>query len=199
MTWVRDPTERLFEAGLQAPVGAVAFRVEEPGDAAQIRDLLEKSFGGAGEALLVERLRSDGDMVIALVAEDMGVVVGYVAFSRLRIEAPNLDEPFPAVALAPLAVYPEYQQEGIATQLVREAHACLAALGETLSLVLGEPGYYGRFGYHNRRAAHFSSVYQSPYLMALSFGSAPSEGRLIYPAAFDLLSDDAALQADHRV
>ena len=83
--------------------------------------------------------------------------------------------------------------------MLREAHACLAALGETLSVVLGEPDFYGRFGYGNRRVARFQSDYQSPYLMALSFGSAPSEGRLVYPAAFNVLSDDAALQADHRV
>ena len=42
----------------------------------------------------------------------------------------------------PLAVYTEYQQQGIATRLVREGHACLAAMGETLSIVVGEPGYY---------------------------------------------------------
>jgi putative acetyltransferase len=145
----------------------------------------------------VDRLRADSDLVLGLVAEDRGVVVGYVAFSRLKIE--GSDGPFDAVALAPLAVYPEYQNEGIATHLVREAHACLAALGETLSVVVGEPGYYGRFGYSNRRVAGFASDYQSPYLMGLSFGSAPSEGRLVYPPAFSLLSEDAAIPADNRV
>ena len=99
--------------------------------------------------------------MLSLVAEDAGVVVGYVAFSRLIVEGDTTR--FAAVALAPLAVYPEYQQQGIATRLVREAHACLAALGETLSVVLGEPGFYGRFGYSNRRAANFESEYQSPY------------------------------------
>jgi putative acetyltransferase len=137
-------------------------------------------------------------MVLALVAEDAGVVIGYVAFSRLFVEG---EERFPAVALAPLAVYPEYQQQGVATRLVREGHACLAALGETLSVVLGEPSYYSRFGYSNRRAANFVSEYQSPYLMALSFGAAPWEGRLVYPSAFSMLADaaDAPLQDHDRV
>jgi putative acetyltransferase len=197
LSWIKDPTQRLFEAQVEPPIGAVTLRVEEPRDALQIRDLLEASFPGTGEALLVDRLRSDGDIVISLVAEDAGVVVGYVAFSRLIVDGRN--SKFRAVALAPLAVYPEYQKEGIATRLIQEAHACLAAIGETLSVVLGEPGYYGLFGYNHKRVAEFASDYQSPYLMALSFGSAPFEGRLVYPSAFSVLSDDAAPQADHRV
>jgi putative acetyltransferase len=197
LSWIKNPSERLFEARLEPPSGAIALRGEELRDATQIRDLLEASFPRSGEPLLVDRLRSDGDIVLSLVAEDMGVVVGYVAFSRLTIEGG--DASFPAVALAPLAVYTEYQEQGIATRLIREAHACLAALGETLSVVLGEPGYYGRFGYSHRRVADFQCEYQSPYLMALSFGEAPHQGRLVYPAAFKLLSEDAAPQADHRV
>ena len=196
MSWIKNPSQRLFEAQIEPPTGVVALRGEEFRDATQIRDLLNVSFPGQGEPLLVDRLRSDGDLVLSLVAEDAGVVVGYVAFSRLLVEG---ETPFRAVALAPLAVYPEYQQQGIATRLIQEAHACLAAIGETLSVVLGEPGYYGRFGYSNRRVERFSSDYQSPYLMALSFGSAPSEGRLVYPAAFVVLTDNAALQADDRV
>ncbi len=196
MSWIKNPTERLFEAQLEPPTGVVTLRGEEFRDGTQIRDLLKVSFPSPAEALLVDRLRSDGDLVVSLVAEDAGVVVGYVAFSRVMVEGA---EPFPAVALAPLAVYTEYQQQGIATRLIQEGHACLAAMGETLCVVLGEPGYYTRFGYSNRRVARFESDYQSPYLMALSFGSAPSEGRLVYPAAFTMLSDHAALQADDRV
>ena len=197
MSWVRPPSDKLLSEKHEMQPGLATMRLEEPRDAQQIRDLLEASFPGYGEALLVDRLRSDGDIILSLVAEDQGVVVGYIAFSRLIVEGD--DGPFQASALAPLAVYPEYQQQGVATRLIREGHACLAAMGVTLSVVLGEPGYYGRFGYSNRRAAQFDCEYQSPYLMALSFGSAPRVGRLVYPAAFKVLSEDAALQADHRV
>jgi putative acetyltransferase len=196
LTWIKQPSERLFSAEPVSRAGYVAFRGEERRDAQQIRDLLEGSFPGFGEALLVDRLRHDGDLVLSLVAEDQGIVVGYIAFSRLIVEGP---EPFAAVALAPLAVYPEYQQQGIATRLVQEGHACLAALGEALSVEVGEPHFYGRFGYSNRRVARFESDYQSPYLMALSFGAAPAEGRLVYPTAFEALSENAPLQADDRV
>ena len=169
------------------------MRIEQPADAPQIRDLLEASFPGLGEAILVDRLRSDGDLVLSLVAEDAGVVIGYIAFSRIKVEGG--ETPFSAVALAPLAVYPDYQSQGVATRLVREGHACLAALGETLCVVVGEPQYYGRFGYSNRRVAGFACEYQSPYLMGLSFGAAPWEGRLVYSPAFATLAEDAPLQA----
>jgi putative acetyltransferase len=197
VSWVRQPTEKLLTAEPAEPGPVSIFRLEEPRDAGQVRDLLEASFPGSAEADLVTRLRRDGDMVLALAAEDDGVVIGYVAFSRLLVEGG--DTPFPAVALAPLAVYPEYQQQGVATHLIRDGHACVAALGETLSVVLGEPDYYKRFGYSNRRVAQFESEYQSPFLMGLSFGAAPWEGHLVYPRAFASLSDHAALQADDPV
>ena len=192
MSWV-NPSDKLLGAKPEPEVGPVSLRLERPSDAPEIRDLLEASFPGLGEAILVDRLRSDGDLVLSLVAEDGGVVIGYVAFSRILVEGG--DKPVRVVALAPLAVYPDYQSQGVATHLVREAHACLAALGETLSVVVGDPNYYGRFGYANRRVARFESEYQSPYLLGLSFGAAPWEGRLVYPPAFAALAEDAPLQA----
>jgi putative acetyltransferase len=193
LSWFRQPSEKLLSAPPPPQIGEVSLRMEQPADAPQIRDLLEASFPDHGEALLVDRLRSDGDLLLSLVAEDGGVVVGYIAFARVVVEGG--EAAFSAVALAPLAVYPDYQNQGVAAHLVREGHACLAFLGETLSIVLGEPQYYGRFGYSNRRVAGFESDYQSAYLMGLSFGAAPWEGRLAYPPAFGALTDDGPLQA----
>jgi putative acetyltransferase len=173
------------------------MRLESAGDAPQIRKLLEASFPGHDEADLVDNLRRDGDIVLSLVAEADGCVIGQVLFSRVSVNGEAGSQP--AVALAPLAVHTEYRRRGIGTRLVREAHACLADKGETLSIVVGEPAYYSRFGYSHHRAARFESEYQSPYLMALSFGPAPWDGRLVYPRAFSLLSEDAPLQADDRI
>lgn len=198
MNWIKQPSDILHAAKPEEWAGMAQIRLEGPGDVPEIRDLLEACFPGFGEADLVDTLRSDGDIVLSLAAEDENVVVGYIAFSRLFVEGD--DGRASAVALAPLAVYPEYQQQGIATRLIRDGHACLAAMGEKLSVVVGEPGYYTRFGYSHRRAAGFECDYQSPYLMAISFGAAPSVGRLIYPAAFAALGGgDATLQADDRV
>ena len=173
------------------------IRLEGPGDQPAIRDLLEAAFPDRAEADLVDALRRTRALALSLVAEMDDYVVGHVAFSRLFVEEGVARSK--AVALAPLAVYTEYQDKGIATRLVREAHAVLASRGETLSVVLGEPQYYRRFGYSHARAARFECEYQSPYLMAVSFGAAPYEGRLVYPPPFAALSEDASLQAHHRV
>jgi putative acetyltransferase len=177
------------------PIGLI--RLEDEGDAPAIRDLLEAAFPDHAEADLVDALRRMRVLVLSLVAEADGYVVGHVGFARIFIESEAGRSR--AVALAPLAVYAEYQDKGIATRLVREAHAVLASRGETLSVVLGDPNYYRRFGYTHARAAGFESDYQSPYLMAISFGAAPHEGRLIYPPPFAALSDDAPIQAHDRV
>jgi putative acetyltransferase len=175
----------------------VLIRLESPGDAPAIRDLLEAAFPDHAEANLVDALRRTRAFELSLVAETDEYVVGHVAFSRIFVEADGARAK--AVALAPLAVYAEYQDRGIATRLVREGHAVLASRGETLSIVVGEPQYYRRFGYSHAHAAGFESEYQSPYLMALTFGAAPRQGRLVYPPPFAALSDDAPLQAHNRV
>jgi putative acetyltransferase len=109
-------------------------------------------------------------------------VVGHVLFSRLHVR--NGAKKFAAVALAPLAVEPSFHGTGIGGALVREAHRRLKEAGETLSIVLGDPAYYGRFGYTHARAAKFESEYQGEALQALGWGDAPESGRLVYAAAF---------------
>ena len=174
-----------------------SLRLESSVDAPRIRELLEASFPGPDEADLVDNLRRDGDMVLSFVAEADGFLIGHVLFSRVIVDRePRSSQ---ALALAPLAVHTDYRHRGIGTRLGREAHARLAAMDETLSIVVGEPAYYSRFGYSHHRAARFESEYQSPYLMALSFGAASWEGRLVYPRAFSLLSEDAPLQTDDRI
>jgi tRNA pseudouridine(38-40) synthase len=74
------------------------------------------------------------------------------------------------VALAPLAVEPSFQSSGIGGALIREGHVRLKEAGETLSVVLGDPAYYGRFKYSHERASGFDSVFQGEALQAHSFG-----------------------------
>lgn len=162
-------------------MSAVIIRPEEPQDRDAIRALLLSAFGGEIEARLVEALRAAGDVVLSLVAERDGAVRGHILFSRLMVRG---EEDFPAVALAPLAVDPAHQREGNGTALVKDAHLRLQREGELLCVVLGDPAYYGRFGYSHERAAGFESVYQGEALQALAWGAAPRTGRLEYAAAF---------------
>jgi putative acetyltransferase len=167
-------------------VNAPAVRKAEIRDREAIRQVEERAFGQPGEADLVERLVADGDSVLELVAEIDGVIVGHVLFSRLGIVSGS-DETFPAVALAPVAVEPDTQGTGVGSALIREAHARLEASGESLSVVLGEPDYYARFGYSQQSAVGYECEYQGPYLQALAWRDAPSTGRLVYASAFGAL------------
>lgn len=152
-------------------------------DRAAIRAIEEAAFGPTGEADLVETLVENGDDALELVATLDGILVGHLLFSTLLVESPHRS--FSAVALAPLAVHPGFQRQGVGRALIEEAHRRLRASGEGLSVVLGDPDYYGRFGYTHERAAGFDSVYQGEALQALAWNrEAPSSGRLVYAPAF---------------
>lgn len=163
-------------------IRGLVIRPAEERDRAAIHTLLDASFGGSVEGDLVERLRQDGDVVLELVATQETEVVGHVLFSRLSVEGGG--SPFDAVALAPLAAEPSSQRTGIGTALVENAHHLLQEAGEKLSVVLGDPAYYGRFGYDHARAERFDSDYQCEALQALAWGEAPATGRLVYARAF---------------
>lgn len=163
-------------------IRGLVIRPAAPADRAVIRDLVTAAFGQLAEADLVDALVANGDAVLELVATQEGEIVGHILFSRLFVEA---DEGrVPAVALAPLAVRPKRQDSGIGTALVEHAHALLKHGGDSLSVVLGEPAFYGRFGYDHERAAGFASDYQCEALQALAWGDAPTTGRLVYARAF---------------
>lgn len=151
-------------------------------DRAAIHKVEQAAFGRDDEANLVDKLIAAGDAVLELVAERDANIVGHILFTRLRVDSPH--GAFDAVALAPLAVAPDAQGEGVGSALVGEAHRMLQDVGERLSVVLGEPGYYGRFGYEHARAASFDCDWQCKELQALAWGDAPAAGRLVYAPAF---------------
>jgi putative acetyltransferase len=160
----------------------LSIRAANPRDREAIRKVEQQAFGQPAEAGLVDALVAAGDTVVELVAEDEGHVVGHILFSRVFVRGKAGE--FSAVALAPLAVAPSFHGTGIGGALIREGHVRLKAAGETLSVVLGDPAYYGRFGYTHARAAGFESEYQCDALQALAWGDAPDWGNLVYPSAF---------------
>ena len=163
-------------------IRGLVIRPAEKKDFAGVGSLLDAAFGGAAERRLVERLRADGDVVLELVATHERELFGHVLFSRLAVVGP--EGRFDAVALAPLATLPARQRTGVGRALIENAHHLLQEAGEKLSVVLGDPAYYGRFGYGHPRAAGFESDYQCDALQALAWGNAPTSGRLVYSHAF---------------
>lgn len=121
------------------------IREERPEDAEAIHALLVAAFGREAEARLVERLHASGRIVWGMIAEEKGRVLGHVVFSRIAIESG--DSEIPALALAPLAVMPAFQRLGVGSALVSAGLERCRMERHARVLVLGEPGYYGRFGF----------------------------------------------------
>ena len=163
----------------------VLIRPEDRGDIAAIGDIERKAFARDAEALLVDRLRAADVVVASLVADDQNALVGHILFSRVPIHTQGgiVD----AVALAPLAVVPERQRQGIGSMLVRSGLEACRCSGESIVLVLGHPHYYSRFGFSADLTRTLSSPYSGEAFMALELVSgalAGVVGDVRYPAAF---------------
>src|SRR3954454_15294077 len=122
----------------------VAIRAERSGDLDAIREVNRLAFGGEGEVLLVDALRAGGHVRVSLVAEVGGEVVGHILFSALPIVTPK--ETVEALALAPLAVAPSCQRQGIGSMLTAEGPRACREAGHRIVVVLGHPEFYPRFG-----------------------------------------------------
>lgn len=163
------------------------MREEIPGDAAAVRRVNCQAFGRRAEADLVEALRRDDAVALSLVAERAGEVVGHILFSPVAIEgAAGLR---PTVSLGPLAVLPAAQRGGIGSALVREGLERCRHDGHGVVVVLGDPGYYSRFGFAPAAAVGLRSEYAaSPEaFMALELVSgalAGMGGLVTYDPAF---------------
>jgi putative acetyltransferase len=146
-----------------------------------VRAVLEAAFGRSAEADLVERLRAAGDLVLALVAEQRSAAAGYVAFPRLTLATRGRS--IPAVGLAPLGVRPECRRQGIGGALVRAGLTQLRDDGERIVFVLGDPAYYGRFGF--KAMDGYVSPHAGPNFQALRLApDAPASGIVTYPPPF---------------
>ena len=173
---------------------SIAIRPATGGDVAAIDALRRRAFPAEDEARLVQRLCIDGDMVLTLVADDeeTGALAGMIAFSRMDVAIAG--KPIAAVALAPLAVEAAWRKQGVGEALVQAGIAQLADAGGVLAFVLGDPAYYGRFGFAAEWARGFASPYAGDYLMALPLqgGAMPCgvRGAATHAPAFAALGQD---------
>ncbi len=166
-----------------------AIRAENSVDFPAVRRLVQKAFAGAehtdgDEQNLVERLRA-GDAYIpelALVAEEDGVIIGHIMFTRGRVGRAEV------LALAPVSVIPAAQGRGVGAALIREGHRIARGMGHSFSVVLGHAAYYPRFGYRPASQYGIKAPFDVPAenFMAcdLQAGSAPLGGVMEYAGAF---------------
>ena len=163
------------------------IRPAADGDAGAVREVLLAAFPSAAEADLVEQLAADGDLALSFVAAVDGKVVGHIAFSRMAVFADG--ERVPALGLAPVAVLPSHQKQGIGGRLIERGLAAANGRGAAIAFVVGDADYYGRFGFRCETAAPFASPYAGPHFMAqwLSSPRVPSSGQAEYAPAFGRL------------
>jgi predicted N-acetyltransferase YhbS len=161
------------------------IRPERAADVAAIRAVTVAAFEGSAyghhnEADIVEALRAAGVLTVSLVAEADGEIVGHIAFSWVQIAEPAGDWH----GLGPLSVAPRWQRRGVGQALVREGLCVVEAIRASGCVVLGDPAYYGRFGFQSDPALRYGPA-ASPYLQRLIFHGRPPAGEVQYHAAFE--------------
>ncbi|MFQ6777581.1 N-acetyltransferase [Cereibacter sphaeroides] len=131
------------------------------------------------EAQIIGRLREDKALALSLVAEDGSRVVGYLAASQARIGAQD-----GWGLIGPLAVVPSRHRQGIGSALMATAIRQLRATFQGAVLV-GDPGYYGRFGFRSYPGLVVGAV-PPEYVLALPFDASEPRGEVIHHPAFGL-------------
>jgi putative acetyltransferase len=122
----------------------ITIRPERPEDAPQVRRVNELAFGQPAEADLVYRLKQGCTDTLSLVAED-DAVVGHILFTPVVVESAG--GRVLGTGLAPMAVLPDRQRQGIGSQLVRRGLDILRERGCPFVVVIGHPEFYPRFGF----------------------------------------------------
>lgn len=120
-------------------------RRETEADHLAVRQVNERAFERASEADLVDALRKSVEPHISLVAEQDGQIVGHIFFSPVVIESEASE--FTALGLGPMAVLPEFQNQGIGSELMRRGLEECLSMGHDVVVVVGHPDYYPRFGF----------------------------------------------------
>jgi putative acetyltransferase len=135
-------------------------RAERPGDIAAVRRVVEAAFKGKAEADLVDVLRAGGKFSLPLVAVQGRTVAGFVLLTDVQVEGSGLKPR--GAGLAPLAVRPTFQRRGIGGLLVRAALEGAREAGYGFVVLLGDPRYYGRFGFRTGSRLGLACEFAAP-------------------------------------
>ncbi len=165
------------------------IRPEVPTDAEAIREIHRRAFGRDAEAALVDAVRASPGYLpdLSLVAEAAGVLVGHLLLSAIAIRTERGD--VPALALAPVAVLPERQGQGVGTALIEHGLERARAAGHRLVVVVGHPTYYPRFGFAPARPRGLEAPFPVSDAAFMALALAPGaldglRGTVVYPPAF---------------
>jgi len=136
-------------------------------------------YGNHTEQFIIRALRAAGALTVSLVAEIDGRVVGHIAFSPVMIGGRECDW----YGVGPVSVLPAYQKQGIGQSLMREGLDRLKAAGAKGCMLVGDPGYYKRFGFRNIPDLILEGVPPENFL-ALPLGEERPHGAVVFHKAF---------------
>ena len=132
-------------------------RTERSEDIEAIDCVVASAFPTNAEARLVRALRTANHLRLSFVAEQEGEVAGHVAFSAVSLEPPHRS--LSLLGLAPLAVSSGFQRQGIGSALVERGLEACRNLKIDAVVVLGNPRFYGRFGFRPATEFGLSNEY----------------------------------------
>ena len=160
------------------------IREEAPEDVSLINAVTVAAFLNAPhtshtEQHIVNALRCSGALTMSLVAELDGVLVGHIALSPVSIS----DGSTHWFGLGPISVLPAHQGHGVGSALIAAVLAALRQQGAQGCVLLGDPGYYGRFGFRATPDLVLPGV-PPEYFQALHLGAATARGIVTYHPAF---------------
>lgn len=169
-------------------MNSITIRPEFPQDIDAIRALHYRAFNnhpqhapGAEptEHLIVAGLRDAGVLALSLVAVDTTSIAGHCALSPVLID----NAPARWLGLGPIGVLPESQGQGIGSTLMRAAIERTQGMGMEGIILVGDPGFYKRFGFRSGTALSVPGV-PRPNVLALPFGNARASGNVAFHPAF---------------
>lgn len=160
------------------------IRPERRGDETAIHALTKRAFAGhpysdGDEQDVIDRLRKDGDLLLSLVAEEDGAIIGQATYSRAILS--NGEGGW--MVLGPLAVDPTHQSKGVGRALMQAGEQAMKAMGAKGITVLGDPELYRRFGYVQHTPLTLDGEL-GEFLQVKSFGAAIPATSLTYAPAF---------------
>ncbi|OUL28041.1 GNAT family N-acetyltransferase [Nostoc sp. T09] len=164
------------------------IRRENIADYPAIAEVNVLAFGQENEAKLVEEIRHSNRYIpeLSLVAEVEGLVVGHILFSYINLVG---EERLQVLGLAPMAVHPRFQRQGIGSALVQAGLEIADTRGEAIVIVLGHPPFYSRFGFELSVNYAIESPFPVPeeFFMVKPLQSYQEryKGKVVYPPAFE--------------
>ncbi len=131
----------------------ITIRKEEERDFKKVYEVNRLAFQQENESKLIDKIRNGENFVpdLSLVAKIDDEIVGHILFSRIKIVGDSI---FESLALAPVAVIPEFQKQGIGAELIKKGIEKAKELGFDSIIVLGHKEYYPKFGF--KRASNWS-------------------------------------------